>query len=592
MKNVVYIFLSLIFLAQAPYLLGQQLKAVQKIEGIPPHIEYRAITHDNAGNIYVATSAEVFMIPSNSNKAQPMSAGNRIMDIDWSSDYGLIMLVDDGSVRFTSTGKVMTVDQKVTATCMDVTKSTIWMGTDQGVYTLSIPQEKIVKHYTVDDGVLKSNTINFIHTDPYNVRWIGTDLGVVRVSKKNWKLYEEEQAVTAITSTSEGAWMAADQSMWLVDSYNRWYPIDAWKDLVQGKVRALSSDGKGLIYIASDILVKYDPYQEKILTMNRDSATEPMVLLAQGPGKNVWIAGDLGLARVIEDTTAVVVPVVPSGQLAATVHVISTPVCTGMLTGHVSVKATGGEPPYSYQWNHGTETGLEITGLPPGLYQVTVVDATGQSTLASGIVSASPVISLTTLAEGNTSDKLATDGRAKVSILGGTEPYSILWSSGETSSEARSLIEGIQTVKVTDANGCTVIDSVMIEAEKVLKGLDIETIALGQTIRVDKLYFEADSATIQKASYAVLEEIYEFLKTNDKVIIEVGGHTNSLPEDEYCDRLSTARAKNIALYLYDRGISQSQISYKGYGKRQPIATNQTVDGRRRNQRVEIKIVSL
>jgi outer membrane protein OmpA-like peptidoglycan-associated protein len=46
------------------------------------------------------------------------------------------------------------------------------------------------------------------------------------------------------------------------------------------------------------------------------------------------------------------------------------------------------------------------------------------------------------------------------------------------------------------------------------------------------------------------------------------------------------------LYLYDKGIPTSQISYKGYGKRQPIATNQTVDGRRRNQRVEIKIVSL
>src|SRR5205085_6250949 len=134
--------------------------------------------------------------------------------------------------------------------------------------------------------------------------------------------------------------------------------------------------------------------------------------------------------------------------------------------------------------------------------------------------------------------------------------------------------------------------SVTINAEKVLKNLDISTLKLGETIRVDKLYFEADSATIQPTSFGVLEEIYDFLKNNDKVIIEIGGHTNSLPEDEYCDRLSTARAKNIALYLYGRGIPEKQISYKGYGKRQPIASNQTVDGRRRNQRVEIKIVSL
>ena len=131
-----------------------------------------------------------------------------------------------------------------------------------------------------------------------------------------------------------------------------------------------------------------------------------------------------------------------------------------------------------------------------------------------------------------------------------------------------------------------------MEADKVLKSLDIATIAVGQTIRVEKLYFDADSSTIQAASNAVLQEIYDFLVSNDNVIIEIGGHTNSLPEDEYCDRLSTARAKNIAEYLYKKGIPEKQIAYKGYGKRQPIASNATVDGRRKNQRVEIKITSL
>ncbi len=571
---------------------GQQLKAVQHIEGIPPHIEYRAIAHDNAGNIYVATSADVFMIPSNSNKAQPMSAGNNIIDIDWSSFFGLIMLVDDGSVRFTSTGKILSLDQKVTATSMDVSKSQIWVGTTEGVYVLSIPQEKIIKHYTVDDGVLKNNAINFIHTDPSNVRWIGTNNGVVRVDGKKWKLYEETAAFTAFTSTTEGAWMAANQNMWLVDGYNRWYPINAWKDLVTGRVRALSSDGKGLIYIASDVLVKYDPYQEKIISLNKDEASEPMTLLAQGPGKNVWIAGDLGMARIIEDTTAVVAPVSTSNELAATVVIKSTPVCTGMLTGHVDVMVTGGQPPYTYKWDHEGPTGQEVTGLPPGLYRVTVTDGTGKTTHASGIISSSPEISITTKAEANSSDKLATDGKASVTIVGGVGPYQTLWNNGETSVEAKTLNEGLHTVRVIDANGCIADGNVTISAEKVLKSLDIATLTLGETIRVDKLYFTADSSTIQTTSYGVLEEIYQFLKDNSKVIIEIGGHTNSLPDDEYCDRLSTTRAKNVAQYLYDRGIPQTQISYRGYGKRQPIASNSTVDGRRKNQRVEIKIVSL
>jgi outer membrane protein OmpA-like peptidoglycan-associated protein len=573
-------------------LIAQQLKAVQRIEGIPQHIDYRAITHDNAGNIYVATSVDVFMIPSNSNKARPMSAGKNIMDIDWLPDYGLIMLVDDGTVRFTSSGKTLTLDQKVGATCMDISKSQIWVGTTAGVYVLSIPQEKIVKHYTVIDGILKNDSINFIHLDPYNIRWIGTDNGVVRVAGNKWKLYEEENAFTAITSTSEGAWMASDQQMWLVDSYNRWYPIDAWKDLVQGRVRALSADGKGLIYIASDNLVKYDPYQEKIVSMNRDGASEPIILLAQGPGKNVLMAGDLGLARVVEDTTAIVTPVVASDELAATVEVQSDPVCSGMTTGHVSVKVTGGQFPYSYKWNHGTVKDKDLSGLAPGLYQVTVTDKSGNTTLASGIVSASPEISVTTQALANSSDKLAADGKAMVTVNGGVPPFQVLWNNGESGMEANGLTEGLHTVRVIDENGCIANGNVTIEAEKVLKTLDIATIRLGETIRVEKLYFEADSATIQPASFGVMEEIYEFLKTNNKVTIEVGGHTNGLPDDEYCDRLSTARAKNVAQYLYDRGIPQSQISYKGYGKRLPIASNQTVDGRKKNQRVEIKIVSL
>jgi hypothetical protein len=56
------------------------------------------------------------------------------------------------------------------------------------------------------------------------------------------------------------------------------------------------------------MLVKYDPYQEKVVSMNEGGATDQMILLSQGPGKNVWMAGHNGLSRVIEDTTKIVEP--------------------------------------------------------------------------------------------------------------------------------------------------------------------------------------------------------------------------------------------------------------------------------------------
>ncbi len=589
LKNSLLPLISLIFSLTVQ---AQSLKKVQQIEGIPPKVVYRAIVHDDLGNMYVATSADVFLIPANSFRAQPMSVGDSIMDVDWTTDYGLILLSRDGTLHFTQSGKTMKVDSANGATCMDIRKNMVWVGTHNGIYTISLQQEKIMDHFTTADGILESNEINFIFSDPYGLKWVGTQAGVVRIENKKWKLYEKNQAVTAITWTSDGAWIAADSMMWMVDQFNRWFTIDAWKDLGEGRVKALSSDGKGMIYIASDALVKYDPWEEKIVTMSEGGNQDQMILLTQGPGKNVWMAGSNGLAKVIEDTTKVVVPVAKGDELAIVVEVQSKPVCQGMNTGHLLVKMDGGRPPYTYQWSKGVGSGAEATGLAAGLYQVTVTDQDGKSILGSGIIPASPPMTVSAIIDAKSTDMLATDGKASAKVTGGTAPFEYKWSNGETAAKALTLPEGEHTLTVVDANGCIATASVMMEGEKVLTALVISDLKLGQTIKVDKLYFEADSATIQPASYAVLEEIYTFLNENNNVSIEIGGHTNSLPEDAYCDRLSTARAKNIAEYLYDKGIPESRISYKGYGKRQPIASNQTVEGRRKNQRVEIKIVSL
>ena len=96
----------------------------------------------------------------------------------------------------------------------------------------------------------------------------------------------------------------------------------------------------------------------------------------------------------------------------------------------------------------------------------------------------------------------------------------------------------------------------------------------------------------QDESVAVLSEIYDFLIQNPNVNIEIGGHTNTIPSDAYCDRLSADRARNVAEYFYNRGIPASQISYKGYGKRQPLTKDESLAGRKKNQRVEIKILAM
>ena len=129
---------------------------------------------------------------------------------------------------------------------------------------------------------------------------------------------------------------------------------------------------------------------------------------------------------------------------------------------------------------------------------------------------------------------------------------------------------------------------------KKINGLMKKDLSQGQTIEIEDLLFRADASTINRSSFKALEEVYEFLEENNKIKIEIGGHTNGVRgiTNEYCDKLSSQRAKSVADFLIEKGVSPERIKYKGYGKRDPIATNETKAGRLKNQRVEIKILSL
>ncbi|MEO1627646.1 MAG: OmpA family protein [Bacteroidota bacterium] len=120
---------------------------------------------------------------------------------------------------------------------------------------------------------------------------------------------------------------------------------------------------------------------------------------------------------------------------------------------------------------------------------------------------------------------------------------------------------------------------------------DPEKIREGQEIRLNKLYFDVDSDKIKRDAYPILDEVYRFLRKNPSVVVEIGGHTNNRCDDSFCNKLSKARAKAVSDYLVGKGIPTNRMKHKGYGKNKPVATNATPTGRKRNQRVELKILS-
>jgi len=113
-----------------------------------------------------------------------------------------------------------------------------------------------------------------------------------------------------------------------------------------------------------------------------------------------------------------------------------------------------------------------------------------------------------------------------------------------------------------------------------------------QIIRVNTIKFEFDSEGFNESSLGAMDEIVDFLNRNPNVVIEVGGHTSTGPAQDYCDKLSSKRAKAVATYIARKGVSTKRLYYKGYGKRKPIIPNDrnNLSARKKNQRVELKIL--
>ncbi len=256
----------------------------------------------------------------------------------------------------------------------------------------------------------------------------------------------------------------------------------------------------------------------------------------------------------------------------------------------LQVQVSGGKTPFTFTWNNPALSGGQPSGVDAGAYELTVTDAKGTSQTVSVEVKTPAPLEVTLVRNiGATTDR-SNDGKAELTVKGGSPKYSIVWDTKQTGLSAPKLALGKHSVVVTDANGCT--QKVDFETEKRILPELTGNLESGQTIRMRLLNFDTDSASLKSESLPMLDELYDFMTENGSVVIEIGGHTNNVPPDEFADKLSTARAKTVADYLFAKGIDPKRVVYKGYGKRFPLVPNTSAEGRKTNQRVEIKILRL
>jgi len=121
------------------------------------------------------------------------------------------------------------------------------------------------------------------------------------------------------------------------------------------------------------------------------------------------------------------------------------------------------------------------------------------------------------------------------------------------------------------------------------KVIELKNIAVGSKIALRNIFFDTGKSTLRPESNAELDRLVKLLKDVPSLEIEISGHTDNTGSASLNEKLSQSRADAVVTYLKSKGIPANRLTSEGYGSRQPIATNNTVDGRQQNRRTEFEI---
>ncbi len=105
----------------------------------------------------------------------------------------------------------------------------------------------------------------------------------------------------------------------------------------------------------------------------------------------------------------------------------------------------------------------------------------------------------------------------------------------------------------------------------------------------DRLLFETGKSTLKPESEEQLKNVEAILKAFPKVKLKIGGYTDNTGNAAGNVKLSADRAKNVMMELVKLGVAANRLTAEGYGDKNPVATNETEEGRAQNRRISISV---
>jgi OOP family OmpA-OmpF porin len=125
-----------------------------------------------------------------------------------------------------------------------------------------------------------------------------------------------------------------------------------------------------------------------------------------------------------------------------------------------------------------------------------------------------------------------------------------------------------------------------------LQPIQVVKVEENVTIVLNNLFFDFDKAVLKPESFPELDRVITLMNEKSAMQIEIAGHTDATGPERYNLGLSERRARSVVKYLTEKGIAQDRVSVQYFGESKPVNTNASPEGRRKNRRVEFKILKL
>jgi outer membrane protein OmpA-like peptidoglycan-associated protein len=120
--------------------------------------------------------------------------------------------------------------------------------------------------------------------------------------------------------------------------------------------------------------------------------------------------------------------------------------------------------------------------------------------------------------------------------------------------------------------------------------ITLDSVGVGSVATIEDIYFDFNKATLKPESFFSLDGLADLLRKNTKWVVRIEGYTDSIGTIEFNKQLSLERAQSVVQYLVSKHIDMGRLEAVGFGPENPIADNDTEEGRQKNRRVQFRIV--